>query len=421
MFDVDTIRRDFPTIQPDSIYLDSAASSLTPYVVLDAMNDYYTRHRTNLHRGMHKLAMETARKFDQAVATIAAFIGAQPEDLSITTNATYAINQVALSLDFQPGDEVIVSTLEHSSNVFPWMRLVEKAGITLRWWEASPDGTLDVAVLEQMLTARTRLVAVTHVSNVIGVITPVEAIGRLCNERGVLYLVDACQSVPHLSIDVRRIGCDFLAFSGHKMCGPTGIGVLYMRPPLAQQLVPALLGGGTINTYRSRYSSLDTCTLASHSFSELPHKWMAGTPPIAETLGLGAAVGYLQQIGMDALAAHDAALVDRAITGLQAIPGVQVYGPAERERRSAIVSFTIDGLFPLKIGRMLTEEFNIGLRAGHNCALHYFHEVQHGQGIVEGNVRASFYLYTTMQEVHTLIDAVQEIATTRVKAVPALA
>lgn len=415
MLDVETIRQDFPTIQSGSAYLDSAASSLTPTVVLDAMNEYYTHHRTNLHRGMHKLAMETARKFDRAVDTIAHFIGAQAEDLSITTNATYAINQVALSLDFQPGDEVIVSTLEHSSNIFPWMRLAKKAGIVIRWWEAAADGTLDVDTLVRLISPRTRLVAVTHVSNVLGVITPVVEIGRVCNERGVLYLLDACQSVPHLAVDVKQIGCDFLAFSGHKMCGPTGIGVLYMKPPLAQELTPALLGGGTINTYRSRYDSLDMCTLDMHQFSELPHKWIAGTPPIAEALGLGAAVDYLTKMGMDALAEHDAHLVGRAIDGLSAIPGVSVFGPADRTKRSAIVSFNIAGLYPLKVGRMLTEEFNIGLRAGHNCALHYFHEQQHAKGTVEGNVRASFYLYTSPAEIDLLVDAIATIATTRVK------
>jgi cysteine desulfurase/selenocysteine lyase len=416
MLDIETIRQDFPTIQPDSIYLDSAASSLTPYPVLDSMAEYYTHHRTNLHRGMHKLAMETARKFDIAVDNIARFIGAQAEDLSITTNATYAINQVALSLDFRAGDEVIVSTLEHSSNVFPWMRLAKKIGITIRWWEADADGSLDLDELDQLINSKTRLVAVTHVSNVLGVIVPVEEIGKLCNARGVLYLVDACQSVPHVPVDVKRIGCDFLAFSGHKMCGPTGIGVLYLKPPHAQQLTPAFIGGGTINTYRSRYTSLEDCTLDAHSFSDLPHKWMAGTPPIAETLGLSAAVNYLKRVGLDAIVEHDARLITQAIDGLSSIPGVTLFGPDDHTRRSAIVSFNVEGLYPLKVGRMLTEEFNIGLRAGHNCALHYFHEVQQ-RGPVEGNVRASFYLYTTHQEVDRLLDAVHEIATTRVRRV----
>jgi cysteine desulfurase / selenocysteine lyase len=420
VFDIESIRKDFPTIQDGSIYLDSAASSLTPHVVLDAMTEYYVHHRTNLHRSMHKLAMETARKFDNSMANIAQFIGAQAEDIAITTNATYAINQVALSLDFQPDDEIIISTLEHSSNVFPWMRLAKKVGVKVRWWEAAADGSLDLEDLERMITTKTRLVAVTHVSNVLGVIVPVEAIGEICNERGILYLVDACQSVPHLPIDVKRIGCDFLAFSGHKMCGPTGIGVLYLKPPHARELTPAFLGGGSINTYRSRYSTLDDCTLDSHNFSDLPHKWMAGTPPIAETFGLSAAVTYLQNVGMEAIAAHDESLLRRAINGLEEIPGVTIFGPRDVSRRSGIVSFNVQGLYPLKVGRMLTEEFNVGLRAGHNCAFHYFHEL--GQsGPVEGNVRASFYLYTTPEEVDLLVDAVRVIATTRVKAALAVA
>lgn len=414
MLDVQSIRRDFPTIQPDSIYLDSAASSLTPFPVLEAMANYYTRHRTNLHRGMHRLAMETARKFDAAVENIASFIGAQAEDLSITTNATYAINQVALSLDFQAGDEVIVSTLEHSSNVFPWLRLAQKDGITVRWWVASPDGTLDLSELEELLTDKTRLVALTHVPNVLGSIVPVEAVGKICNERGILYLVDACQSVPHIPVDVKRIGCDFLAFSGHKMCGPTGIGILYLKPPHAQQLAPAFIGGGTINTYRTRYSSLDNYTHDSLAFSELPHKWIAGTPPIAETLGLGAAVDYLRAAGFDAIIQHDLQLMEQVLTGLSEIPGVVIFGPTNASQRSSIVSFNIEGLYPLKVARTLTEEFDIGLRAGHNCALNYFHEVQ-PQGMVEGNVRASFYLYTTAEEIERFLSAVKVIATSRVK------
>jgi cysteine desulfurase / selenocysteine lyase len=416
MFDVQSVRKDFPTIRPDSVYLDSAASSLTPFPVLEAMSDYYTRHRTNLHRGMHKLAMETARKFDAAVENIATFIGAQAEEISITTNATYAINQVALSLDFDEGDEVIVSTLEHSSNVLPWLRLAQKRGVVVRWWIANPDGSLDLEKFHELLTERTRLVALTHVSNALGSIVPVESVGKICNEQGILYLIDACQSVPHLSVDVKRIGCDFLAFSGHKMCGPTGIGILYLKSSHAQQLAPALIGGGSINTYRTRYDSLENCTFDSFAFSDLPHKWIAGTPPIAETLGLSAAIDYLKAVSLDALVQHDQQLLEQAISGLREIPGVVIFGPENLAQRSAIVSFNIVSLYPLKVGRILTEEFDIGLRAGHHCALSYFHEVQ-PQGGVEGNVRASFYLYTTPEEIERFLSAVKTIATTRVKQV----
>lgn len=409
MLDIQSIRKDFPTIQSDAIYLDSAASSLTPIPVLDAMSDYYLHHRTNLHRGMHKLAMETARKFDAAMENIANFIGAQVEEIAITTNATYAINLVALSLDFQEGDEVIISTLEHSSNVLPWLRLAKKAGVVVRWWTANPDGTLDLGKLQELLSERTRLLALTHVSNALGSLVPVEAIGALCNERGVLYLIDACQSIPHIPIDVKRIGCDFLAFSGHKMCGPTGIGVLYLKSSHAQQMSPALIGGGSINTYRTRYDTLESCTADSFPFSELPHKWIAGTPPIAETLGLSAAIDYLLAIGMDNLMQHDTQLLEQTITGLREIPGVVLFGPEQMALRSSIVSFNITGLYPLKVGRMLTEDFDIGLRAGHHCALNYFHEVQ-PKSMVEGNVRASFYLYTTSEEIERFLSAVKTIA-----------
>jgi len=414
MLDVQSIRKDFPTIQPDSIYLDSAASSLTPIPVLEAMTEYYMHHRTNLHRGMHKLAMETARKFDAAVENIAKFIGAKAEEISITTNATYAINQVALSLDFHAGDEIIVSTLEHSSNVLPWLLLAKKVGVVVRWLVASSDGSFNLQHLEDLLTDKTRLVALTHVSNVLGSITPVEAVGKICNQRGILYLIDACQSVPHIPVDVRSIGCDFLAFSGHKMCGPTGIGILYLKAPHAQQLTPAFIGGGTINTYRTRYASLDNCTIDAFYFSDLPHKWIAGTPPIAETLGLSAAINYLHAVGFENIVQHDMQLMEQAITGLSEIPGVVVFGPEDKNQRSAVVSFNITGLYPLKVGRILTEEFEIGLRAGHHCALSYFHETQ-PQGMIEGNVRASFYLYTTVEEIERFLSAVKTIATTRIK------
>ncbi len=414
MLDVQSIRQNFPTIRSDSIYLDSAASSLTPYPVLEAMTEYYTRHRTNLHRGMHKLAMETSRKFDAAVENIANFIGAQAEEISIVSNATAAINQVALSLDFQAGDEIVVSTLEHSSNVLPWLYQAKKAGVKVCWWRASAEGGLDLEALENLLTEKTRLVALTHVSNVLGSIVDVEAVGKICNERGILYLVDACQSVPHIPVDVKRIGCDFLAFSGHKMCGPTGIGVLYLKASHAQQLTPAFIGGGTINTYRTRYDSLESYTLDSLAFSDLPHKWMAGTPPIAETLGLSAAIDYLRAVGFDAIVQHDLELMENVLAGLGEIPGVVLFGPRNARQRSAVVSFNIEGLYSLKAGRILTEEFDISLRAGHHCALNYFHEVQ-SPGMVEGNIRASFYLYTTPEEIERFLSAVKTVASARVK------
>jgi cysteine desulfurase/selenocysteine lyase len=380
------------------------------------MTDYYTHHRTNLHRGMYKQAQETAKKFDAAVTRIASFIGASPEEISITTNAAYAINQVALSLNFQPGDEVIISTLEHSSSVVPWLRLARQIGISVRWGVATPEGSLDLAELEALLTDNTRLVALTHVPNVLGSLVPVEAVGKICNERGILYLVDACQSVPHIPVDVRRIGCDFLAFSGHKMCGPTGIGILYLKAPLAQQLTPAIIGGGTINTYKTHYDTLESCTLDSYIFSDVPHKWIAGTPPIVETLGLSAAITYLEAVGFDAIMQHDLQLMEQALAGLSTIPGVVIFGPQEAAQRSAIVSFNIAGIAPIEVGRLLNETFNIGVRAGHNCALNYFYEVQ-PQGMVAGNVRASFYLYISSEEIACFLAAVKTIASSHLKQV----
>ncbi len=409
--DVERIRRDFPTLSDDAVYLDSVASSLTPIPVLDAMHDYYTKYRANIHRGSYDASLEASEHYEQALQSVAGFIGATPEEVVFTMNATMAINMVALSLDFEPGDEVILTTLEHTSNMAPWARLADKVGIKVRWYNAGFDGHFDIDEFAELINERTRLVSLVHVSNVLGTTIPVEAVGQLCSDRDVLFLVDAAQSVPHIPIDVNKIKCDFLAFSGHKMLGPTGVGVLFIRRRHAEALMPAFVGGGTIDTEATcRCPSLDECGVNFVTFAPLPYKWQGGTPPIAEAMGLAAAIDYLQALGMDAIAAHDRRLMERALERFAAIPEARVFGPEGIDRRSSIISFNIGDIPPHEVGRMLDEQFKIAVRTGNHCALSYFKGAEAIAG-APGNVRAGFYLYNTEAEIDRLADNVEEIAT----------
>jgi cysteine desulfurase / selenocysteine lyase len=411
--DVATIRKDFPTLNNPGadVYLDSVASSLTPYSVIDAMTEYYTRYRANVHRGTYDLSMQASEYYERALRNVAQFIGASPQEIVFTSNATASINNVALTLDFKPGDEIVVSSMEHTSNLIPWARLAFKHGVKLRFYSPGKSGRFDLEDFARLLNEKTKLVALTYVSNVLGCVVPVHDVAALCRERQILYLVDACQAAPHLSIDVHSLGCDFMAFSGHKMLGPTGIGVLYIREALAERLIPAMLGGGTIATNACRCPSLDSCGLQYVSFNELPYKWQAGTPPIAEALGLSAAVDYLQSVGLAKIEAHGRELTYRATEGLKAIRGVEIFGPLDPADRQSIVSFNIADIPPGEVGRMLNERFKIAVRAGDHCALAYFRELNI-PGETWGNVRASFYLYNTHEEVDRLLSAVESIADT---------
>ncbi|WP_428911132.1 aminotransferase class V-fold PLP-dependent enzyme [Niallia sp. Krafla_26] len=409
MLDVQAIRKDFPTITNDNVYLDSVASSLTPVSVIDEMTEYYYKYRANVHRGSYDLSMQASERYENAIGKIAKFVNANPSEIVITGNTTHSINEIALTLDFNEGDEVVLSSLEHSSNMVPWIRLQKKIGIKVRFYNPGKTGIFNINEFEKLLNERTRLVSLTYVSNVLGSIVPVEQIGRICKEKGILFLVDAAQAAPHLKLDVKKIECDFMAFSGHKMLGPTGIGVLYIKQEHADSMMPAFLGGGTINTSECHCESLDTCNIDACTFSDLPYKWQAGTPPIAETIGLGKAVDYLNEIGLDYIAKHDTELMEIALNGLKEIPGIDIYGPLEPEQRNSIISFNIENLSPTEVGRILNEEFNISVRAGDHCAVNYFKDVQ-GPEQPPGNVRASFYLYNTVEEVQRFLSAVKSIS-----------
>ncbi|MEU8181096.1 cysteine desulfurase [Micromonospora sp. NPDC049044] len=408
---VEKIRQDFPTLADDEIYLDSVASSLTPIPVVEAMNDYYFRYRANVHRGNYDASLRASEQYEAALRTVAAFINASYEEIIFTTNTTMSLNMVALALQLNPGDEIVLSTLEHTSNMGPWYRLAQLNGVRLRWYNPGAEGVFDLDEFATLLNERTRVVALTWVSNVLGTVVPVHEVSRLCRERGILYVVDAAQAVPHLAVDVRAVDCDFLAFSGHKMLGPTGVGVLYMKKEHAERLMPPILGGGTVDTSAEcTCETLESCVIDDSRFSPLPDKWQAGTPPIAEAIGLAAAMDYLGKIGFPAVEAHDRALVGRALAGLTSIKGVKVFGSHRVEDTSSILSFNIQGVPPEEVGRLLNGRYKVAVRAGSHCALSYFRGVSLSEG-TKGNVRAGFYLYNTLDEVDRFVAAVDELAT----------
>jgi cysteine desulfurase/selenocysteine lyase len=410
VLDVAAIRADFPSLPDDFGFFDSVASSLTPRQVVAAMNEFYEGFRANVHRGSYDLSIRASDRFDSALGSIARFIGARDDEVVLTQNTTHSLNLVALSLPLEAGDEIVLSSLEHTSNMAPWMRRATLDDLGVRFYHAGHDGSFDLDEFAGLLTERTKVVTLTWISNITGTVVPVAEVGKLCKERGIIFVIDAAQAAPHVPIDVNEVGCDFLAFSGHKMLGPTGIGVLYVASQHGASLMPAMLGGGTIDTTVCAAPSLDGCVLSDCSFTGLPHKWQAGTPPIAEALGLEAAVHYLEGIGFDRLQQHETELVKALCDGLAAIDKVDIHGPQSAAERTAIVAFNVGDLPPDEVGRILNDRYQLGVRAGQHCAVNYFQpELSSGEGQA-GNVRASVYLYNTLEEVHRLVDAVDEIS-----------
>lgn len=388
------IRVDFPILK-DIIYMDSAATSLTPEPVLEAVLSYYREYNANVGRGVHRLSQVASQKYKNAHRKVAGFIGANEGEVIFTKNTTEAINMVAYGLNWAKGDEIVTTLLEHHSNFLPWVRLREK-GVSLNIVEPSKSGIFDISDFEQAIGDRTRLVAVTHVSNVLGTISPIKEIAAICKEKGndTLFLVDGAQSVPHIPINVEELGCDFFAFSGHKMLGPTGTGVLWVKNP--HELEPTFFGGGMIETV-----SQDDYTLTGGY-----ERFEAGTPHISGGIGLGRAVDYLNEVGMERIRVHEESLAKILLEGLQGIEKVQVYGSTNLSERIGVVSFTINGLHPHEIALMLDEASDILVRSGHHCCMPLMHYL----GLKDGTVRASLYLYNTVEEVDTFLETVGGIA-----------
>jgi cysteine desulfurase/selenocysteine lyase len=401
--DVERIRKDFPILSREVngrplVYLDSAASSQRPSAVIDAMTSYYELHHANVHRGIYTLAEEATALYEGARDTVAAFVNAYDRsEVVFTKNSTEALNVVARILGdsgrIKPGDEIVVTEMEHHSNIVPWHLLAQRTGAVVRWLGITDEGRLDLTDLDTVVTERTKVVSFVHQSNILGTVNPTSQIVRRAREVGALVCVDASQSVPHMPVDVQEIGADFLAFTGHKMLGPTGIGVLWGRRELLDEL-PPFLGGGEM---------IETVTMAGSTYSEPPHKYEAGTPMIAEAVGLAAAVRYLTDLGMDAVKAHEKELVSYALPALESVSGVRILGPRTAVARGGAISFTLADLHPHDVGQVL-DELGIAVRVGQHCAA----PVCNRYG-VPATTRASFYVYTTTAEVDALVAGLEHV------------
>jgi cysteine desulfurase/selenocysteine lyase len=401
-YDIDAVRRDFPILSRrvhddlPLVYLDSAATSQKPTAVLDAEREYNSRHNANVHRGIHVLAEEATALYEAARDRIAAFIDAPDRDgVIFTKNASEGLNLVAHSLGSRlgPGDEVVVSEMEHHSNIVPWQLLCERTGATLKWFGLTDDGRLDLA--QGVITERTKIVSVVHQSNILGTINPVDQIVAMARAVGAYVVLDGCQSVPHHPISVRDLGVDFLAFSGHKMCGPTGIGVLWGRRELLAEM-PPFLGGGEM---------IEIVTMAASTFAQPPHRFEAGTPPIAQAVALGAAVDYLTALGMDRVAAHEQDITGYALDRLLEVPGLRIIGPPDNIDRGGAISFALGELHPHDVGQVLDEQ-GIAVRVGHHCARPAC--LRYG---IPATTRASFHLYSTRDEVDALVEGLERVRT----------
>lgn len=401
-FDAARYRADFPIllreVRPDVpvVYLDSTASSQKPASVIVAMDNYYRRSNANVHRGIHTLAEEATALYEGGRERVRQFINARStKEIIFTRNTTEAINLVAYSwgrANLKPGDVIVYSEMEHHSNLVPWQILAAEKGATIAVIPVTDAGELDLAALDSLLQQSPRLVCVAHMSNVLGTINPITQIAAKAHAAGALVLVDAAQSVPHLPVDVQTLGADFIAFSGHKMCGPTGIGVLWGRQALLEAM-PPFLGGGDM---------IKRVYLREFKPNELPYKFEAGTPAIAEAVGLGAAVDYLSAIGMEAIHAHEQQIIAYALERLEEVPGVQVYGPPA-EKKGGVAAFTLEGVHPHDVAQVLDRD-GVAVRAGHHCAMPL-----HDRFNLPATARASFYLYNTFDEVDKLVEGLYKV------------
>ncbi|EID45623.1 cysteine desulfurase [Parageobacillus thermoglucosidasius] len=392
------IRRLFPILDQKVngkplVYLDNAATSQKPLSVIETLDRYYREYNSNVHRGVHTLGTKATDAYEGAREKVRRFINAKStQEIIFTRGTTAALNMVATSYgraNLQEGDEIVITYMEHHSNLIPWQQAAKQTGATLKYIPLQADGTIDMKDVEATVTENTKIVAVAHVSNVLGTINPIKEIARVAHQRGAVIVVDAAQSAPHMKIDVQDLDCDFLAFSGHKMCGPTGIGVLYGKRELLEKMEPVEFGGEMI----------DFVDLYESTWKELPWKFEGGTPIIAGAVGLGAAIDFLEDIGLDHIAAHEQELAQYALERLSAIKGLAIYGP---KHRGGLVTFNIEGVHPHDVATVLDAE-GIAIRAGHHCAQPLMKWLN-----VTATARASFYLYNTKEEIDQFVDALQK-------------
>lgn len=409
LLDTNVIRRDFPilgrTVRNGKklVYLDSAATSQKPLSVLDAERNFYLNHNAAAHRGAHLLAEEATDAFEGARAVVADFISAQSSEIVFTKSATESINVVSYGFsDHLPKNDpfyineknnIVVTQLEHHANLLPWQQLAKRSGAKLSWLGITKDAQIDISNIESVINEKTKIVAITHQSNVSGAITQLEPIVKRSREVGAILLLDACQSVPHMEVDVNKLDVDFLTYSGHKAVGPTGVGVLWGRSELLEKMEPMITGG----------SMIDHATIESATWAKAPKKFEAGVPNMGQAVGLGAALSYLTKIGMGKIYAHEEILVERALTGLQNISGVEIIGSKSSRNRGSAISFTIEGVHPHDVGQVL-DDLGIAVRTGHHCAWPLMQELK-----LNATTRASFYLYNTPEEVDVFLDGINQV------------
>jgi cysteine desulfurase/selenocysteine lyase len=401
-FDVQLIRNDFPVLTREVkpgiplIYLDSAATSQKPTSVIEAMSSYYKETNANIHRGIHSLAEEATLAYENAREKIAQFIGSpSPDQLIITRNTTESINLIANSWgrsNLKAGDRILLTEMEHHSNLIPWQIIAGDTDLELDFIPVTPEGKLDLEIFQKELKKDPRILGITHMSNVLGTINPIKEIIRMAKSAGAITVVDGAQAVPHFSVNVADLDPDFYAFSAHKMCGPTGVGALYGRRDLLENM-PPFLGGGEM---------IKSVELRSFKSNDLPHKFEAGTPAIAEVIGFGAAVDYLLEIGMDAVERHERSLTGIAIEKLSLIPELEILGP-DIEDRGGVIAFYIDGIHAHDVAQIL-DSLGIAVRAGHHCA-----QPLHTKFNLPATSRASFYIYNTVDEIDRLVDGIQKV------------
>jgi len=399
MFDVAKIRKDFPILKrkingKPLIYLDNAATTQKPQQVIDALVDYYTNHNANIHRGIHTLAEEATVMYEKARERIAKFINAKSsKEIIFVRNSTEAINLVAYSwgrASLKSGDEIILSESEHHSNLIPWQLIAKEKDIKLKFISIDPDGYLNLEEYKKLLSSRTRLVSIVHISNVLGTINPVSEIGKMAHKVGALFLIDGAQSVPRMPIKVSDLECDFLAASAHKMLGPTGIGFLYGKLDLLKSMPPFMGGGDMIREVYLEYSK----------WNDLPYKFEAGTPNIADAIGFGVAIDYLNTLGMENVFLHEKVLTDYALKRLLEIPQVTIYGPKNTDAKTGVISFSIKGVHPHDVAQILDKE-GIAIRSGFHCAMPLHQKLK-----LPATCRASFYIYNIPSEVDKLVSAI---------------
>jgi cysteine desulfurase/selenocysteine lyase len=415
-FDVDTVRKDFPILAREVhgvplVYLDSANSAQKPQVVIDAEADLYANHYANVARAVHTLGSEVTLAYEGARDKVAAFLNAPSRDeIVFTRNITEALNLLAYSLSnaatspdpaaerfrIGPGDEIVVTEMEHHSNLVPWQQLAQRTGATFRWIPIDEDGRLVESAIDEVITERAKVVSFVYQSNALGTINPVQRIAERAKAVGALSIVDAAQAAPHLPLDVQALGADFVAFTGHKLYGPSGVGVLWGRYELLAAL-PPFLGGGEM---------IETVEMTGATFAAPPHRFEAGTPMIAQAVALGAAVDYVTALGRDEIRAHESALTVHALDGLQSIPGLRIVGPTTSVDRGAAISFTLPRVHPHDVAQLLDEQ-GIAVRAGHHCARPVC--VHFG---ISATTRASFGVYTTLEEVDALVRGVEKVRET---------